>query len=188
MDKKKKLLSLLLASASALTMTQSVLAQSRNTFVDYIEANALSMQGRLYPTRTNGDCETGKNPLMDASATLRRTRGGRQIYVDFHYKAYEYDHDQSTAEAIDSVLLYTAPEGYRVSRILGDRSWSVAEIAHTSRNTPLEIDPGPTSPWFFKLQARTLGTDFVDCGPPPHSYMELVNKGSMQIEVEIERF
>lgn len=141
----------------------------------------------FYPIRESGDCETGKDPYMDASAELIVTRDRRQIYVDIEYYTYEHDHDQSSARVIDRELLWTAPEGWRIKQILGDTYWSVSRLVDSSRNTANDYNPGSTSPWFFRLQARTLGTDFADCGPPPHSYMQLVPKGSMQIEVDLER-
>ena len=90
----------------------------------------------IIPPHTNGDRDFhGNGPHVQVSANLY-TQKGQFLFLRVNMRARETEPDNTTADGGESYLIYEAPRGYRIDRIIGQT---------TFRNLVDDIDQGHSS-------------------------------------------
>jgi hypothetical protein len=118
---------------------------------------------RLCPTQIGGDRDFyGHGPEVNASALLGISPDSTELFVDCYLHVKETRADWSEAEGSWSKLLYIAPSGYKIDKILTGRKSETTYIdTNILLDRPAIVGDGLVER--FEVMGDTRGKDIGNC-------------------------
>jgi len=141
----------------------------------------------IRPVRTNGDCETGKNPQYEGHVRIFTSNNNKSLIVEAYFRTWEYDSDRSDGEYTSRKEIYRVPAGYRIVEVVSPGMiWTFGPKTDTSFEREDEILVSDSCPYRIICNARRDGKDYSDCKTTKGSYMKLSLNTSETITVRIK--